>query len=131
MRLLIDTHILLWALAQPERLSAAFLDILRKPNNQVLFSSASIWEIAIKAALRRTDFAARPDVVAREAVAQGFAELQVGWQAAAAVADMRPLHRDPFDRILIAQAVCEPVHLFTVDRKLVPYSDMVRMVDTR
>jgi len=131
MRLLIDTRILLWALAQPERLSAAFLDILRKPNNQLLFSSASIWEIAIKAALLRTECTARPDVMACEALAQGFTELEAGWQAAAAIADIRPPHRDPFDRILIAEAVCEPVHIFTVDRKLVPHSDMVRMVNTR
>ena len=131
MRLLIDTHILLWALGSPERLGASLRDDLTDPANQILFSTASIWEIAIKAGLRKADFTARPEIVAREALARGFGELPVGWRAAARVADLPHLHRDPFDRILVAQAVAEPVHLLTVDRKMLAYSDMVRMADVR
>lgn len=131
MRLLIDTHILLWALGSPERLGAALRDELEDPANQILFSTASIWEIAIKAGLRKADFTAQPDIVAREALARGFGELTIGWRAAARVADLPPLHRDPFDRILVAQAVAEPIHLITADRKMLAYSDMVRMADVR
>lgn len=131
MRLLIDTHLLLWALGDPGRLGTSFRNDLEDSANQILFSTASICEIAIKAGLRKADFTARPEVIAGEALARGFSELQIGWRAAAAVTDPRHLHRDPFDRILVAQAVAEPVHLFTSDRKLLAYSDMVRMADVR
>lgn len=130
MRLLIDTHILLWALGNPGRLSANLRDELSDPANDILFSTASIWEIAIKASLRKADFTARPEIVAREALARGFTELPIGWRAAARVADLPHLHRDPFDRILVAQAIAEPVHLLTADRKMLAYSDMVRLADS-
>jgi PIN domain nuclease of toxin-antitoxin system len=78
MRLLIDTHILLWAFGSPERLGASLRDDLTDPANQILFSTARIWEIAIKARLRKADFTARPEIVAREPLARGFGELPVG-----------------------------------------------------
>lgn len=131
MRLLLDTHILLWVLGAPDRLSPSLRDDLTDPANRIMFSTASIWEIAIKASLRKADFTARPEIVAREALARGFTELHISWRAAAGVADLPHLHRDPFDRILVAQALAEPVHLLTADRKLLPYSDMVRMADVR
>jgi PIN domain nuclease of toxin-antitoxin system len=131
MRLLIDTHILLWALGTPERLGAALRDELEDPANQILFGTASIWEIAIKAGLRKADFTTRLEIIAREALARGFGELTIGWCAAARVADLPHLHRDPFDRILVAQALAEPIHLLTADRKMLAYSDMARMADVR
>ncbi len=131
MRFLIDTRLLLWALASPDRLGPSLRDSLEDPANTVLFSAASIWEIAIKAQIRRSDFTARPDQIAREAIARGFTELPVRWMAAAAVTDLPLHHRDPFDRILVAQAVTEPVHLLTADRALLGYSDMVRLAEVR
>jgi PIN domain nuclease of toxin-antitoxin system len=125
MRFLLDTHLLLWALNDPERLASATRDAIEDPENDVLFSTASIWEVAIKARLRRLDFAVRAEKIATEALARGFGELLIRWQSASIVADLPMHHRDPFDRILLAQAITEPVHLYTVDRKLVPYSALV------
>ena len=131
MRVLIDTHILLWALASPERLSPELRNDLTDPANEILFSTASIWEIGIKAGLRKADFTADPAIVAQTALVRGFTELPIMWRAAAAVAKLPPIHRDPFDRILVAQAVAEPVHLLTADRALLAYSDMVRLARVR
>jgi PIN domain nuclease of toxin-antitoxin system len=128
MRFLLDTHLLLWALNDPDRLSKATRDAIESPDNDVLFSTASIWEVAIKTRLGRPDFAVRAEKIATEAIARGFAELLIRWQSASAVADLPMHHRDPFDRIIVAQAVTEPVHLYTVDRKLAPYSPFVRLV---
>ncbi|HEY2596796.1 MAG TPA: type II toxin-antitoxin system VapC family toxin [Chloroflexota bacterium] len=130
MRFLLDTHLLLWALNNPERLANATRDAIEDSDNDVLFSTASIWEIANKARLRRTDFAVRAEKIATEAIAtealaRGFGELLIRWQSASIVTHLPPHHRDPFDRILLAQAITEPVHLYTVDRKLVPYSALV------
>ena len=104
MRFLLDTHLLLWALNNPERLANATRDAIEDSDNDVLFSTASIWEIANKARLRRTDFAVRAEKIATEAIATealawGFGELLIRWQSASIVADLPPHHRDPFDRI--------------------------------
>jgi PIN domain nuclease of toxin-antitoxin system len=125
MRFLLDTRLLLWALNDPERLGAATRDAIEDPANDVLFSTASIWEVAIKTQLGRRDFAVRAETIAKEALVRGFAELLIRWQSASVVADLPLHHRDPFDRILLAQAITEPVHLYTVDRKLVQYSSLV------
>ena len=125
MRFLLDTHLLLWALNDPERLREATRDAIEDPANDVLFSTASIWEVAIKTRLGRPDFAVPAETIAKEALVLGFAELLIRWQSAAVVADLPLHHRDPFDRILLAQAITEPVHLYTVDRKLVQYSPLV------
>jgi len=125
MRFLLDTHLLLWALNDPERLASATRDAIEDPENDVLFSTASIWEVAIKARLRRPDFEVRAEKIATEALERGFSELLIRWQSASIVAYLPMHHRDPFDRILLAQAMTEPVHLYTVDRKLVPYSALV------
>ena len=128
MRLLLDTHLLLWALGDPDKLDPATRDLVEDPANEVLFSAASIWEIAIKAGLGRADFAVRPDAVARAARDTGFVELPVRADVAARVADLPPHHRDPFDRLLVAQAMAEPVLLYTADPLLPPYTDLVRLV---
>ncbi len=128
MRLLLDTHLLLWALAEPRRLGDSLLAEVEDPGNDILFSTVSIWEIAIKTARGRPDFAVRADHVALEAIAIGFRELAITWPAAAAVAELPRLHRDPFDRLIIAQAMTEPVHLYTADHQLQLYSHLVRLV---
>ncbi len=131
MRFLIDTHLLLWALTTPARLGPSLRDRSEDPANIVLLSAASLWEIAIKAQIRRSGLTARPDQVAQEAIARGLTEMPVRWMAAAAVTDLPLRHRDPFDRMLVAQAVTEPVHLLTADRTLLGYSDMVTLADVR
>jgi PIN domain nuclease of toxin-antitoxin system len=129
MRLLLDTHLLLWALADPDRLGIALRDLIENPENEVLFSAASIWEIAIKTGLGRVDFTVRPEEVTRGAILAGFTELPVRAEAAAQVADLPPHHRDPFDRLLVAQAIVGPLRLYTADPLLPPYSELIILVD--
>ncbi len=128
MRLLLDTHVLLWALATPERLAPAIRDQLEDPTNTVLFSAASIWEIAIKARLARADFPQQPAQVLAAARLTGFIELPVHAAAAARVAELPLLHRDPFDRLLVAQAISEPARLYTAAPLLPPYSELVTLI---
>jgi PIN domain nuclease of toxin-antitoxin system len=128
MRLLLDTHLLLWALADPDRLGIALRDLIENPENEVLFSAASIWEIAIKTGLGRVDFTVRPEEVTRGAILAGFTELPVRAEAAAQVADLPPHHRDPFDRLLVAQAIAGPLRLYTADPLLPPYSELIILV---
>jgi PIN domain nuclease of toxin-antitoxin system len=128
MRLLLDTHLLLWALAEPARLPAGLAADLQDSRNEIYFSAASIWEIAIKQARGRADFAVQPEEIATAAVETGFTELPVRWQAAAAVATLQAHHRDPFDRLLVAQAMTELLMLYTADRQLSAYSHLVRLI---
>ena len=125
MRLLLDTHVLLWALIEPTRLTSSARSVLEDPQHEVLFSAASIWEIAIKHALGRADFQVAPDAILAAALESGFAELPVRSAAALRVAQLAHLHRDPFDRLLIAQAMTEPAIFYTADETLQAYSELV------
>jgi PIN domain nuclease of toxin-antitoxin system len=125
MRLLLDTHILLWALIEPGRLDSDLRDILESPEHTVLFSAASVWEMSIKAALGRADFKVAPNRIVAEALDVGFEELPVRSAAALAVATLPHHHRDPFDRLLVAQAMTEPARLYTADAALAVYSELV------
>jgi PIN domain nuclease of toxin-antitoxin system len=111
MRVLLDTHVLLWALAEPTIMDAQTRAAIEAGDNEVLFSAASIWEIAIKAGLGRPGFAFDPADITRAALDTGFTELAVRANAAALVGRLPPLHRDPFDRLLVAQAIVEPATL--------------------
>jgi len=128
MRILLDTHLLIWAVVEPDRLDTKTADDLEDAGNEILFSAASIWEIAIKYRLSRPGFAHEPIQIARTAQQTGFIELPVHAAAAAIVATLPPLHRDPFDRLLIAQAMAEPAIFYTADANLSAYSDLVRRV---
>ncbi|HVH79497.1 MAG TPA: type II toxin-antitoxin system VapC family toxin [Stellaceae bacterium] len=128
MRILLDTHVLIWAVSDPDRLGTKTADELEDTDNEILFSAASIWEIAIKYRLSRPDFAHEPEEIGRAARQTGFVELPVYASAAAAVATLPPLHRDPFDRLLVAQALTEPALLYTADIQLAPYSELVRQI---
>lgn len=128
MRILLDTHILLWALVEPMKLPAKARALLEDDANSVLFSAASIWEIAIKAQAGRVDFPVSPDKIAVAAEKTGFSELPVSAKHAAAVCALPLHHRDPFDRILVAQAMAEPARLLTVDSALGRYSELVEML---
>jgi PIN domain nuclease of toxin-antitoxin system len=125
LRLLLDTHVLLWALIEPTRLSAEFRALLENPEHEVRFSAASVWEMSIKAALGRADFRVSPATIVEAAQATGFVELPVRAAAALKVAALPHHHRDPFDRLLVAQAMTEPAALYTADVQLRAYSELV------
>jgi PIN domain nuclease of toxin-antitoxin system len=125
-RLLLDTHVLLWALIEPKRLGSEFQTLLENPDHEVLFSAASVWEMSIiKAALGRADFQVAPAVIVEAAQATGFTELPVRAAAALKVATLPHHHGDPFDRLLVAQAMTEPAALYTADAELGAYSELV------
>jgi PIN domain nuclease of toxin-antitoxin system len=128
MRLLLDTHVLLWALSAPKHLSKKARSEIENPANDVMFSAASIWEIAIKWALKRSDFRVTPGEISAAAIESGLRELPVRSTAAAHVAALPAHHRDPFDRLLIAQAVTEPAILYTTDPQLEIYSELVHRI---
>ena len=128
MKLLLDTHLLLWAAGQPERLSARAKRQLNDPENELLFSAASFWEIAIKATLGRDDFRVEPRVLRRALLDNGYVELPVTSEHAVSVDALPPLHKDPFDRILLAQALVEGITLLTADAQLARYRGPVRKV---
>ncbi|HTQ32569.1 MAG TPA: type II toxin-antitoxin system VapC family toxin [Stellaceae bacterium] len=128
MRILLDTHVLIWAVADPDRLDAKTRDDLEDSGNELLFSAASIWEIAIKYRLSRPDFLHEPREIARAARATGFVELPIRATAAAEVATLPLLHRDPFDRLLISQALAEPATFYTADAQLAAYSNLVKCI---
>ncbi|PKO72992.1 MAG: PIN domain nuclease [Betaproteobacteria bacterium HGW-Betaproteobacteria-17] len=128
MVVLLDTHILLWALDAPQRLPQDVVAQIEAPETTVYFSAASIWEIAIKTALWKIDFRYPPEDIAQAAKETGFVELPVSAAHGAQVAHLPLHHRDPFDRLLIAQALLMPAQLLTADSALVPYSELVRVI---
>lgn len=128
MALLLDTHILLSALLEPDALPGEIRHWLGDPENSVYFSAASIWEIAIKQSLGRDDFDFRPEDIQALALETGFVELPVHADHCHVVARLEWHHRDPFDRLLVAQAKFLPAYLLTADTLLERYSDLVRVV---
>ena len=128
MVVLLDTHILLWALGSPGRLPQDIAAQLESPETTVYFSAASIWEIAIKTALGKVDFHYSPKEIVQAARGTGFAELPINSEHGAKVASLPPHHRDPFDRLLIAQTLLLPAQLITADAALVPYTELVRLI---
>lgn len=123
MNLLLDTHILLWAAGQPERLAPRARERLLDPVNSLAFSSASLWEIVIKRGLGRSDFNVDPRRLWRLLLANGYRELSVTTEHTLAIGDLPDLHRDPFDRILIAQARVEGLLLLTADEAVGRYGE--------
>ena len=128
MTLLLDTQILLWAVNQPDRLPAAVRTLLTNPQNDLLFSPASLWEIAIKNTMRRDDFQVDPRVLRRGLLENGYAELPITSEHAIGIDLLPTLHKDPFDRLLLSQALCEGVTLLTSDTQLAKYRGPVRKV---
>ncbi len=128
MRLLVDTHLLLWAVARSRRLPTEARKLLENPANDVFYSAASLWEIAIKAALRRADFRIDLALVRPALAGMGFSELAVSGAHAEKVAGLPLIHKDPFDRMLVAQSLHEPLILLTNDSVLAAYGAGVRIV---
>lgn len=128
MRILIDTQLLLWAIYQPSRLSSAVRARLCDRANDVLYSAVSIAEIAIKASLGRADFPFQPEEVIEAARSSALTELTLDAQQSARLATLAWHHRDPFDRLLIAQAIEDGLRFMTADAALAAYSDLVEIV---
>jgi PIN domain nuclease of toxin-antitoxin system len=128
LKLLLDTHLLLWAAGQPDQLSATASTLLSDPGNELLFSSASLWEIAIKHGLGRQDFKVNPRLLRRGLLDNGYRELPITSEHAVAIDSLPSIHKDPFDRILVAQAIVEGITLVTADPLIMQYSGPIKAV---
>ena len=128
MKLLLDTHLLLRAAGQPELLSAAARSLMEDPRNELLFSSASLWEVAIKRGLGRPDFRVDPRLLRRGLLDNGYSELPVTSEHAVTVDGLPAIHKDPFDRILVAQSMVEGIALLTADPMVARYAGPIRKV---
>ena len=123
MKLLLDTHVILWAAGQPEKLLEPARSLLTMPENTLFFSAASIWEIVIKRGLGREDFKVDPDRLRKMLVSNGYTELPITAEHALRIETLPLLHKDPFDRLLIAQARVEGMQLLTVDAAILQYGE--------
>lgn len=125
MRLLLDTQVALWALTDDPRLGSRAREMILNAANEIHVSSASVWEIAIKHALGRTDMPVSGARAAELFARAGYRELAVSWQHTALLDDLPPIHGDPFDRLLVAQALAEPMRLLTCDKTVIQYNDTI------
>lgn len=125
MNLLLDTHVALWAITDSPKLPQSARDLILSPKSTVWVSAASIWEIAIKHALGRGDMPVSSRDAARYFTESGYRLLPIEPEHAVAVEALPPHHQDPFDRLLVAQALVEPMRLVTHDRLVALYSDTI------
>ena len=128
MKLLLDTHLLLWAADNPSRLPKAVRLLIEDEGNELLFSAASLWEITIKRGLGREDFRVDPRLFRRALLDNGYIELPITGEHAVNLDLLPSTHKDPFDRILVAQAMVEGITLLTNDRKLLGYPGPIKKV---
>ena len=128
MRVLLDTHIAMWTFFQQRRLSVKARSLIEDRQNSLIFSTASLWEIAIKRALGKREFQFDPRVLRRAMLDDGYEELPVLGQHAVEVDSLPPIHKDPFDRILIGQAMVEGITLLTPDPVIAKYPGPIRKV---
>jgi PIN domain nuclease of toxin-antitoxin system len=128
MKLLLDTHLLLWAAGEPRRLSRQARTLIENPDNELLFSAASLWEVAIKRGLGREDFKVDARLLRRGLLDNGYGELPIISDHVVAIHSLPPIHKDPFDRILVAQATIEGVTLLTIDALVSQYPGPIRTV---
>lgn len=128
MNLLLDSHLLLWVAADPEKLSAEAVTMINSDSNQLYFSAVSIWEVVIKNALQRESFYFDPHLLKRGLVDNGYQELPITSAHSLGVAHLPPIHKDPFDRMLVAQAEFEGFLLLTSDAVVAQYPGPVRLV---
>ncbi|MDF3837951.1 type II toxin-antitoxin system VapC family toxin [Cupriavidus basilensis] len=128
MKLLLDTHLLLWAAGMPERLSEQARTLIEAPESELIFSAASLWEIAIKRGLGRADFRVDARLLRRGLLDNGYSELPIGSEHAVAIDSLPPIHWDPFDRLLVAQATVEGFTLLTSDALVAQYPGSIRLI---
>jgi PIN domain nuclease of toxin-antitoxin system len=127
-RLLLDTHILIWALSDPDSLPLRARQLLKDKSNEQLFSVVSVWEVSIKHGRGRKEFKVPPDLMRETLLKVGLEELLILGTHAIAVGSLPPIHKDPFDRLLIAQATVEGVTLLTADATIARYPGPIRKV---
>jgi len=128
MKLLLDTHLLLWAAGHPDRLSSTARSLIENPENELLFSVASVWEVVIKRGLGRNDFQVDPRLLRRGLLDNGYGELPILSDHVVAIDSLPGIHKDPFDRVLVAQASVEGITLLTTDSLLTQYPGPIRAV---
>jgi PIN domain nuclease of toxin-antitoxin system len=128
MKLLLDTHLLLWAAGEPRRLSKQARALIDSPGNELLFSAASLWEVAIKRGLGREDFKVDARLLCRGLLDNEYSELPIMSDHLVAIDGLPPIHKDPFDRILVAQATVEGITLLTIDSLVSQYPGPIRKV---
>ena len=128
MRLLLDTHVLLWAAVIPERLSPTTRTLIEDEEHELCFSAASLWEVAIKFGMGRNDFDVDPRLLRRALLENNYSEVAVTGSHAVAVDLLPPIHRDPFDRLLVAQAQIEAMTLVTADATVGRYPGPIQLV---
>jgi PIN domain nuclease of toxin-antitoxin system len=128
MKLLLDTHLLLWAAGEPRRLSKRARALIENPGNELLFSAASLWEVAIKRGLGREDLKVDARLLRRGLLDNGYSELPIISDHVVATEGLPLIHKDPFDRILVAQATVEGVTLLTIDSLVSQYPGPIRIV---
>ena len=128
MKLLLDTHLLLWAAGSPGQLPATARILMEDLQNELLFSAASLWEIVIKRSLGRSDFQVDARVLRRGLLDNGYQELAITSEHAVFIDSLPLLHKDPFDRILVAQATVEGITLLTADALVAQYPGPVQQV---
>jgi PIN domain nuclease of toxin-antitoxin system len=128
MKILLDTHLLLWAASGAKQLSNAARTLIEEPTTEIMFSAASLWEIVIKQTLGRDDFQIDSRILRRELLDNGYIELPITSEHTLEIVDMPLIHKDPFDRILIAQSRVEGILLLTSDPIVAKYSGSIRFV---
>jgi len=128
MKLLLDTHLLLWAAGEPRRLSKQARTLIGNPDNELLFSAASLWEVAIKRGLGRKDFLVDVRLLRRGLLDNGYGELPIISDHVVATESLPPIHKDPFDRILVAQATVEGITLLTTDSLVSQYPGPIKAI---
>jgi len=126
-KLLLDTHLLLWAAGQPDRLPAEARALIDDSDNELIFSAASIWEIVIKSRLGREDFKVDARVLRRGLLDNEYGELAIAGEHVVAIDNLPVTHKDPFDRVLVAQAQVEGILLLTADPVVANYPGPVRL----
>lgn len=128
MNLMLDTHLLLWVAGRPDRLSAVARGLIDDPGNGLVFSAASLWEITIKRGLGRDDFQVDPRLLRRGLLDNDYRELAIASEHVIAIELLPQIHKDPFDRILVAQAMVEGITLLTADPLVARYPGPVQQV---
>lgn len=128
MKFLLDTHLLLWAAGDPQRLTQQARQLINNPGNELFFSAASLWEVAIKRGLNRPDLQADARLLRRGLLDNGYSELPVVSEHVVATESLPPIHKDPFDRVLVAQATIEGITLLTTDSVVSQYPGPIKTV---
>ena len=126
MKLLLDTHLLLWAASAPGRLPTKARSLISSSEHELVFSAASLWEVAIKCRLGRKDFQVDTRLLRRGTLDNNYEELSITSDHVLAIENLPPIHKDPFDRLLIAQAMVEALTLLTVDPLVAQYPGPIR-----